>query len=184
MELSRPWVWAALGVLGAGLLVQSARLWWRGASSRWRLRVRAQRAARGERDAARLLARAGYRVCGAQVRAELEYRLDGAPRVVEVQADYLVERNGERFVAEVKTGREAPHLSNRATRRQLLEYAHAFDATGVLLVDAERGRVHRVTLPARRGAASRAISRDLAFLLIGAAIGALGALAAAGLLAR
>lgn len=174
-------MWAALGVLGVGLLVQSARLWWRGASLRWRLRARTRRAARGERDAARLLARAGYRVCGAQVRGELEYRLDGAPRVVEVQADYLVESRGERFVAEVKTGREAPRLSNRATRRQLLEYAHAFDAAGVLLIDAERGRVHRVTLPAPRSEVSRALSRDLAFLLIGAA---LGALLAAGLLAR
>lgn len=165
-------MWGLLALLGGGLLLQTARIAWRDASSRSRLRARMRRAASGEREAAALLARAGYRVRGRQVRAALEYQLDGAPCVVEVHADYVVERRGRAWVAEVKTGREAPRLSTRATRRQLLEYAHAFDAAGVLLVDAERGRVHRVTLPAPRASAGR----DLALLTLGAALGALAAL--------
>lgn len=171
------WVWALFALLGAALLLQSARIVWRDASARWRIRARMRRAAIGERDAEPLLERAGYKVRDRQVRASLEYRLDGEPCVVEVQADYLVERDGRAWVAEVKTGRAAPRLSTRATRRQLLEYAHAFDAAGVLLVDADRGTVHRVTLPAPRSLPS--LSRDLAMVAIGIAIGALAALVAA-----
>ncbi len=50
-------------------------------------------------------------------------------------------------MAEVKTGAAAPQLSTAATRRQLLEYRVAFDVDGVLLVDAEAGRVQRVVFP-------------------------------------
>jgi hypothetical protein len=38
-------------------------------------------------------------------------------------------------------------VRDRATRRQLLEYAHVFGAEGVLLVDARRRRVHVVRFP-------------------------------------
>lgn len=168
-------MWALVALLAA-LLAHAGRIAWRDASRRWRLRARMRRAAIGERDAEPLLERAGYKVRDRQVRASLEYRLDGDACVVEVQADYLVERDGRAWVAEVKTGRAAPRLSTRATRRQLLEYAHAFEAAGVLLVDADRGTVHRVTLPSSRPLPS--LSRDLAMVAIGIAIGALAALVA------
>ncbi|MCZ7678051.1 MAG: hypothetical protein M5U28_04430 [Sandaracinaceae bacterium] len=87
-----------------------------------------------------------------------------------MRADLLVERGGLAWIAEVKTGAEAPSITTRATRRQLLEYAHAFDVAGVLLVDPERGRVHRVTLPGPRRA--RGPARELAILALGAAAGA------------
>jgi len=167
-------VWALSSLLGGALVVHAARIALRDAWRRWRLRARMRRAAAGERDAARLLERAGYRVRGHQVRASLEYRLDAEPCVVDVSADYVVEKDGREWVAEVKTGREATRLTSRATRRQLLEYAHAFGAAGVLLVDAERGRVHRVTLPSRH--AERPVLRDLALVALGAALGALAAL--------
>jgi hypothetical protein len=134
-------------------------------------------AAAGERAAGALLERAGYRIEGQQVSRTVEYALDGQPCVVEVRADYLVERDGERFVAEVKTGDEAPKLAHRATRRQLLEYAHAFGTRGVLLVDAEAGRVHRVSVPERARVLGprRDLGRDLALLFVGAVLGVLGA---------
>ena len=64
-----------------------------------------------------------------------------------MRADYLVEQDGERLVAEVKTGAEAPELSTAATRRQLLEYRVAFAVEGVLLVCPERGTIQRVEFP-------------------------------------
>lgn len=176
MDPERAWTWAVLSLLAAALVIQTARLVGRDLSMRRRLRERRQRARAGERDALPLLARAGYRVRGTQVRARLTYMLDGEPCHVDVQVDYLVERGGRAWIAEVKTGAEAPQLTTRATRRQLLEYAHAFDAHGVLLVDPERGRVHRVTLPERTRATP---ARDLALLLAGALVGAACALALA-----
>lgn len=176
VDLAPSWVWLALGALAAFALLRSARLAWRDLARRYRLRRRARRAAIGERDAEPLLERAGYRVLGRQMRAELAYAVDGRPERVEVRADYLVERDGRAFVAEVKTGAEAPRIRSRATRRQLLEYAHAFEVAGVLLVDPERGLVQRVTLPSARASVPR-VARDFALLVLGAAIGAAVALA-------
>ena len=57
---------------------------------------------------------------------------------------------GEIFVAEVKTGDEAPRMSTAATRRQLLEYHVAFDVDGVLLVCPELGTIQRIEFPQLR----------------------------------
>ena len=168
-------MWLA-AVLGALALVQSARLYFRDASTRWRMRARARRAAAGERAAEPLLRREGYRILERQARASLEYALDGAPVAVEVRADLLVERGGRRWVAEVKTGERAPRLSTRATRRQLLEYGHAFDAAGVLLVDPEAGKVSHVALP-HRGSPTPRHGRELGIFALGLALGGLVAAA-------
>lgn len=120
---------------------------WRGSA---RARRRAARAIAGEDGAAELLQRAGYRIVARQATARWAPLLDGEPYETEVRADYLVEADGERLVAEVKTGDEAPRLATAATRRQLLEYLVAFDADGVLLVCPEhgsRGVIHRVEFP-------------------------------------
>jgi hypothetical protein len=106
--------------------------------------VRAARAGAGEREAAGLLAQAGFAVLAAQVSASYDVEVDGARVEVPLRVDYLVRRDGRRYIAEVKTGDVAPRIGTAATRRQLLEYLVAFDVDGVLLVDAERGTVHDV----------------------------------------
>jgi hypothetical protein len=62
-----------------------------------------------------------------------------------------VTRGGRRFVAEVKTGAQAPSLATAATRRQLLEYRQVFAVDGVLLVDVEAGRVAEVLFAGAAG---------------------------------
>lgn len=158
-----------LGLLALALvaLLQTARLAWRSAARRWTLAHRTSRARRGERDAESLLEDAGYRVLARQLRGSVTYVIDGAPREAEVVIDLLVERGGERFVAEVKTGERAPDPLARATRRQLLEYAHAFEGAGILLVDPEAGAIRAVRVP-RRGARART---PWAWLAAGAAFG-------------
>ena len=80
-----------------------------------------------------------------------QYNLvDGEATRIELRADYVVTRQGRRYVAEVKTGRVAPRIETASTRRQLLEYRHAFDVDGVLLVDADARRIHLVELPPAR----------------------------------
>jgi len=70
-----------------------------------------------------------------------------------------VEAAGVAWVAEVKTGERALSLLHGPTRRQLLEYRHAFGVEGVLLVDAEAQRVRRIQFrePAPRAGAARAL---------------------------
>jgi hypothetical protein len=153
---------ALAGALVALVLTRLARSW-RGS---WRARRRAARAGAGESDAAVLLRRAGFRVVAVQPRTQWQLLLDGERHDTELRADYLVEARGELLVAEVKTGDEAPRLSNAATRRQLLEYLVAFGADGVLLVCPERGAIHRVEFPLpasiahRGGSASNSASES------------------------
>lgn len=142
-----PWL---LVLLLALLLVAMFAAWWwergrMGRGSRARQRV----ASEGEVDAEALVEEAGYVVMDRQVWAEWTMVVDGVEHVVTCRADLLVEREGELYIAEVKTGRSAPDPCRPATRRQLLEYALAFDVDGLLLVDMAAAEIHAVRLPLR-----------------------------------
>ena len=153
MEPDR-WTDATLAAIIAGAAVGGFAVW---AIARFirrlRMKYRTGRARRMELRAAGLLEAAGYTVIGTQVAGKTHVVLNGASMHVEVRADYLVRRGGRTFVAEAKSGVKAPDPANRATRRQLLEYAIAYDTDGVLLVDTESGTVHEVEFPALRPAA-------------------------------
>jgi hypothetical protein len=151
-------------------LVQTLRIAVRAWLVRRRLRGARERGAAGEVRAEALLKRMGFAILGRQVAARYGLGVDGAEMPVDLRADFVVARGGRCYVAEVKTGTFAPRLETAATRRQLLEYRVAFAVDGVLLVDAEAGRVHRVEFPLPPS--PRAPSR-LAWLLAGAACGAL-----------
>lgn len=168
---------AGLAVVTALLLVQTLRLALTRRAPARALARRVARAIAGEREATSLLERAGYTIEAAQVCAALEYLVDGARQRVDVRADFVVRRGRRRYVAEVKTGEQATQVSNRATRRQLLEYAHAFAADGVLLVDADARRVQTVQFPIRSAGAENASSSG--FLIWTCALLALGLLALA-----
>jgi hypothetical protein len=116
-------------------------------------RARTARASAGEQGAVGLLERAGYAVLEHQVPGSWTVRADGAPVTFGLRADYLVVRDGRRYIAEVKTGRLAPRLSHGPTRRQLLEYSAAFDVHGVILVDADGENLTHVEIDpfARKG---------------------------------
>ena len=108
--------------------------------------ARSLRASEGEQGAVALLQRAGYAVLEHQVLGSWTVRADGEPVTFGLRADYLVAKDGRRYIAEVKTGRIAPRLSHGPTRRQLLEYTAAFDVDGVILVDADGETLTHVDL--------------------------------------
>ena len=101
---------------------------------------RNRRAQRGERDAEDLLEAEGYTILDRQVVEEGCIFLDGEPYDYTVRADLFVERDGQSYVAEVKTGALAPDPLHPPTRRQLREYRDLFGLP-VLLVDVEGGRI-------------------------------------------
>ncbi len=119
--------------------------------ARWRVRRRMAVSRRvgkeGEERALRLLRAAGYRILRTQVTATGSILVDGRRHEYRVRADALVRRRFRTYVAEFKAGSEASRVTNRATRRQLLEYTRVFHARGILLVDAKAGRVHRIEFP-------------------------------------
>jgi hypothetical protein len=134
--------WLVLGLVVLATL--AATLWLKRWSDRRARRRRAARAQRAERDAAGLLEARGFEVLGSQVRQSWSLMADSEELQFTLVADYVVERQGRRWVAEVKTGERALDLRHGPTRRQLLEYRQAFAVEGVLLVDAEGRSVQRV----------------------------------------
>ncbi len=136
---------AALAVAFA--VVQALMMVLRRRSRRRRMSLRMERAVLGEARAPALLEAHGFAVLGAQVAVEHAVRIDDRVVVIPLRADYLAEKDGARYVVEVKTGALAPRIETSATRRQILEYRIAFDVDGVVLVDAESGRVHEITFP-------------------------------------
>ena len=133
----------ALGLLIAWLIHRAVvwcRAWW----YRWLGR-------RGEASAESLLKAAGYTIVDDQLRLPCNYLVDGDVISYSVRVDFLVEKDGRRYVAEAKNGPSASDPRTTATRRQLLEYTVAYGAYGVLLVDVPGKRVRVVEFGAIRG---------------------------------
>jgi hypothetical protein len=151
--------------------VQTARL----ALTRWLPRRRIELArsagADGELRAEPLLRCLGYEVVARQAPVTYDVAVDGEPCAVALRADFLVQRDGRRFVAEVKTGRQAPRLETASTRRQLLEYRVAFDVDGVLLVDVDAGRVHSLEFPTPAAREPASGFGWIAWVALGGALG-------------
>jgi hypothetical protein len=136
--------WTLLAILALLLVVFLAGWRWdRGRTAR-ASRRRNRLARRAESAAEELLRSLGYVVVERQARASWTLAVDGELLRVSSRVDLLVEREGRLFLADVKSGVEAPSPTAPATRRQLLEYQLAFAVDGVLLVDMASDRVLHV----------------------------------------
>src|SRR3954452_23251021 len=103
--------WAVAAGAAALSVVQTARLRWRAGLAGRRLRAKAVRAQAGEERALAVLARHGFSVVAPPPTARWPVRAGGTDWDVLVRADCLVRRGGRTFVAEVKTGDEAPSIA-------------------------------------------------------------------------
>ena len=118
----------------------------------WKLRLawktflfslRMRRGRRGESNAIGLLEKHGYRIVQSQVTLPGHLYVDDDRMDFDIRPDYLVERDGVRYLAEVKTG-GAAKVGNISTRRQLLEYARLASTDTIVLVDATTGTVRKI----------------------------------------
>ena len=98
---------------------------------------------RGERIAVKLLHKEGYEIIDEQV-ALTSFLFENNIKIEYlVKPDFLVKKNGEKFIAEVKTGASAL-IQNRNTRRQILEYSHLNQNKTVLLLDIENRKIKKI----------------------------------------
>jgi hypothetical protein len=169
----RGWLEIALVVVSTLALGQATVTWATRLLRRRRILSRVQRAGDGERHAAKWLRNAGFTIHGTQVAKSYALMVDGEPMPIDLRADLVVEKDRQRFVVEVKTGKVAPRLETPGTRRQLLEYQLAFDVDGVLLFDAEASALRTVVFPEPAGNRSsrRSAGRGgSGFLVLGLAL--------------
>jgi len=121
----------ALAVLFLGAWCSRAvSRWWR----RFLMQRRFKRGHKGEEKARAYLKRNGYKILGEEVTIEPFMWIDGEKTKYKVRADYLAEKKGVRSIFEVKNGKAA-NFTDRATRRQLREYAAVYDVDQVCLYD-------------------------------------------------
>ena len=118
----------------------------------WKLRLawknflfslRIRRGRLGESNAIEFLEKHGYRIVQSQITLPGHLYVDDDRQEFDIRPDYLVERDGVQYLAEVKTG-DAAKAGNRSTRRQLLEYAKVGSTNTIVLVDATTGTVSKI----------------------------------------
>lgn len=109
-----------------------------------KLKKRFKHAKGGELSAEKLLQQMGYTLLDLQKSSTLSMWVNGEKFSYLVRPDAFAQKEGKRYLVEVKTGAIASDPTKSATRRQLLEYYHGFDVDGVLLVDAEMQEVHDI----------------------------------------
>jgi|TARA_B100000315_G_C14509541_1_gene556274 hypothetical protein len=102
-----------------------------------------RRGTKGEELAVDLLIKNGYKILSSQIPFNGTLKVDGGQLEFKTRVDFLVEKGGEQFLAEVKTGASAS-ISNIQTRRQLLEYAHLSHSKKILLVDATGKKIRTI----------------------------------------
>jgi hypothetical protein len=171
-----------LALVGVAVLFLVLGGWLEGLRRTFVARRAASKAAKhglkSEKDAEKLLKKLGYTVIQRQPPASYWAVVDGEPKAINVAGDLLLEKNGQTFLAEVKTGKAAK-LEHEGTRRQILEYQLAFGVDGILLLDmdAKVMRTIRFPLPKKAGQAVAGVKAKSKTLGLLVAVGALACLA-------
>ena len=109
----------------------------------WRIRKRGQL---GEYKAIKLLRKNGYKILDNQIALSGQIQVNKERLTFDVRPDFLVEKDGVQFLAEVKTG-IAGCPSNKETRRQLLEYAFVTETNTIILVDVTNDLISQICFP-------------------------------------
>jgi len=144
------WVlWSGLLLIGAlvgmalALLLLARLRVWRGDWFRGR-------GLQAERDARRLLVEEGFAVTATRPKLVSRLRVNGDPISFAATPDFLAEKDGQRYVVEVKRRDEGSGVANAAVRRQTLEYLYA-SGLPCLLVLMPAGDIELIELVSTRG---------------------------------
>ncbi len=165
-----------LRLIAFGILLVFAVILGSWIEQRWRrfkFQRRTERGRRAERDADEILEREGFSILERQASSLMKYTVDGEEQEAEVRADCIVAKEGVEYIAEIKSGTDAPNLSHAPTRRQLLEYALAFNNTRLLLVDMEAEEIREIEFPALRNFNRIPWRSLLRYLMVAFLVGAL-----------
>lgn len=110
-----------------------------------RLQKKLKAARKGEQKALKLLQNHGFKVVAAQEQKKIVTYVNDRPYENVIRADFIVKKLGKTYIAEVKTGNMAKRPTSPEIRRQLLEYYLAYQPSGLLLVDMDKGRIQTIS---------------------------------------
>jgi hypothetical protein len=116
------------------------RLWWKN----FLFMLLRKRGKKGEQNSIMLLEKNGYRIIEEQMKLNGSFFVDDALSKFDLRPDLLVEKDGVKYIAEVKTGDVASPF-NRNTRRQLHEYSFYSNHDIILLVDPIKKSIKKIS---------------------------------------
>ncbi len=97
-----------------------------------------------EKEAEKILIKNGYTIIDRQKSKPLFITVGDKIHRYSVRIDYLVKKKGKVYVVEVKSGEKIPYITNRETRRQMLEYYLAYQPRGILLLNMKNKSISEV----------------------------------------
>ncbi|MBF96813.1 MAG: hypothetical protein CFH34_01077 [Alphaproteobacteria bacterium MarineAlpha9_Bin4] len=97
----------------------------------------------GEKKAINLLKNHGYQIIDQQITLKGSLLNNNVPQYYFIRPDYLVKKDNEFYIAEVKTGKSAS-IQNISTRRQLLEYTKVYNSKKIILIDVKEKTVNLI----------------------------------------
>ena len=109
-----------------------------------RLRKRFSKSRQAEKEAEKILKKNGYAIIDAQKSKPLLITIGDKIHRYLVRIDYLVRKRGKVYVVEVKSGEKIPYITNRETRRQMLEYYLAYQPSGIILLNMKNKSISEV----------------------------------------
>ncbi|MBO8137283.1 MAG: hypothetical protein H0Z40_04005 [Desulfotomaculum sp.] len=158
-----------LGIVFGGLLVYYLiRL-----LQSFKLKHRYKKSKKAEAAAQKYLEQQGYSIIAQQKRVPIITKIDSKSFKNHVKADFIVKKDGLKYVVEVKTGKQVEKPTSAGIRRQLLEYYLIYRTNGVLLLDMENKRIHAVEFEIEMPWQIKNIFSHLAALAAGALLGLL-----------
>lgn len=133
----------------------------------WQRKKKFKKGLLGEIKAGEFLKKKGYEILYYQ--KEIKYCYETEDEIIEVRLrpDYIVQKRGKKYIAEVKTGEFAPDIKkNKLTRRQVLEYNFATDNYGILLVDIDKEKILEIKFYKKLNKIKKSISMFFYFISI------------------
>lgn len=135
-------------------------------SNQRRVKKRFERGNKLELNAKSFLENKGYEVTDYQSTYDHIYRVDGVEQTATIEPDYIVKKNGKRYIVEVKSGTTAISARNRHTRRQLLEYDYVIKNDGIFLLDMENHKLQLIKFKSKVEKRSNTLMKVIIVLAI------------------
>lgn len=149
VNFTSPYLWLVLALILAFLSFVMGRFLVLN-QQRQRMKHSRQQGYDGEERARRFFKKEGFSILEEQITQKGSVLVDGEELSFLLKADFLVSRAGRTAIVEVKAGAKASRMSDRATRRQILEYSYFFDVDDFYLFDAEKGDLKLVEFEPKR----------------------------------
>jgi len=129
--------WLLLGVFAAAGLL----FWLRGKRT---ARISGKKPGQSNSRAILLLEEAGYEVIRVKPNIAVKMEIDDKDYTFELKGDYLVTREGHKFLVRVRRDSKPARLHSKLWRGTLLRDALAFRVSGVVVLNAEKESLHEV----------------------------------------